>query len=185
MHKVVINAEVEDAVKWEEGFRTHGDLFRRQTVSNIEFKTTDSNRVVICFTVGDLDTYLQLMESEETAEAMNLTSTELPPEVNEFDLAGVTALASVAVAPPRVAESPVQFECRVTHIIDLSEDKPASSVVIGRVLRIHVSDEVLYDGDKIVPEALDPIGRLAGWMYCRVNDFFEMPRPKSRIRRTK
>jgi hypothetical protein len=70
MPRVIITAEVEDTAKWEEGFRTHGDLFRRQTVSKVEFNVTDSNEVLCCFTVEDLDKYWPLLESEETTEAM-------------------------------------------------------------------------------------------------------------------
>ena len=70
MHRVIITAEVEDSTTWEERFRTQGDLFRRQTVSKVEFTTTDSNEVVCCFLVDDIDAYMQLLESEETAKAM-------------------------------------------------------------------------------------------------------------------
>jgi len=70
MHKVVITAKVEDSAKWEEGFRTQGALFRKQTVRSTQFKTTDANEVVICFNVEDLDTYLEILDSEETAKAM-------------------------------------------------------------------------------------------------------------------
>jgi hypothetical protein len=71
MPKVVVTAQIEDPVKWEEGFRTHGELFRRQTVSKpIEFSILEGNRVACCFEPEDLDTYLELLDSSETAEAM-------------------------------------------------------------------------------------------------------------------
>ena len=71
MPKVIVTAQVEDPVKWEEGFRTHGDLFRRQTINKpITFSILEGNRVACCFEPEDLDTYMQLMQSEETAEAM-------------------------------------------------------------------------------------------------------------------
>lgn len=71
MPKVVITAQVEDAAKWEEGFRTHGDLFRRQTISNpIGFSIVEGNQVMCCFEPEDLDTYMDLLNSQETAEAM-------------------------------------------------------------------------------------------------------------------
>ena len=72
MIKVIVTAEVEDIAKWEEGFKTHGDVFRAQGVSSPIHYSTDeaSNRVVICFEVADLDNYLAAMDSPETAEAM-------------------------------------------------------------------------------------------------------------------
>lgn len=71
MPKVVITAEIEDPVKFEEGFRSHADLFRRQTISNpITFSILEGNRVACCFEPEDLDTYLDILNSSETAEAM-------------------------------------------------------------------------------------------------------------------
>ncbi len=71
MPKVVVTAQIEDPVKWEEGFRTHGELFRRQTVSKpIEFSILEGNQIACCFEPEDLDTYLELLDSSETAEAM-------------------------------------------------------------------------------------------------------------------
>ena len=70
MHRIVVVAEVEDAAKWEEGFRTHGDLFRSQTVTNCHYSMTDENQVAVCFEAEDLDTYLQHLESPATEEAM-------------------------------------------------------------------------------------------------------------------
>ena len=71
MPRVVVTAQVEDLVKWEEGFRTHGDLFRSQTVSGpIGIATNEDNEVAVCFDPSDLDRFLQGMDSPETAEAM-------------------------------------------------------------------------------------------------------------------
>jgi hypothetical protein len=71
MPKVVVTAKIEDPVKWEEGFRTHGELFRRQTVNKpIEFSILEGNQIACCFEPEDLDTYLELLDSSETAEAM-------------------------------------------------------------------------------------------------------------------
>jgi flavin reductase (DIM6/NTAB) family NADH-FMN oxidoreductase RutF len=119
--------------------------------------------------------------TEALAEAMNLTSTEFPPEVNEFQAAGLTAAPSVVVTPPRVGESPIHFECRVHQIVDLGGEPGAGSLVLGRIVHLHV-DETVLAGDRIDLAALRPIGRLAGAAYCRVTDVFEMPRPKSQLR---
>ncbi len=73
MPRVVVTAQVEDLVKWEEGFRTHGDLFRSQTISgSIGIATNEDNEVAVCFDASDLDTFLQGMDSPETAEAMGI-----------------------------------------------------------------------------------------------------------------
>ncbi len=71
MPRIVITAQVEDLVKWEEGFRTHGDLFRSQTVSGpIGIGTNEGNEVAMCLDASDLDTYMSILESTATAEAM-------------------------------------------------------------------------------------------------------------------
>jgi hypothetical protein len=73
MPKVIVTAEVEDAAKWEEGFRTHGELFRSQTIDKpISFAVTGPNQVVVLFEPGDLEKYMQILDSPATAEAMDL-----------------------------------------------------------------------------------------------------------------
>lgn len=119
--------------------------------------------------------------TEALAEAMNLTSTELPAEINEFELSGLTPQPSVAVNPPRVAESPLHFECKVATILDIGDEPGSGSVVIGRVIHIHVHEDLLIGEDKIDLEKLRPIGRLAGSGYCRVTDLFQMARPPSQV----
>jgi flavin reductase (DIM6/NTAB) family NADH-FMN oxidoreductase RutF len=121
--------------------------------------------------------------TEELAEAMNLSSTELPADVSEFEISGLTPQPSTTVKPPRVAESPVHFECKVATIFDFGDQPGSGSVVIGRIIHIHVRDEVLIEPDKIDLEKLKPIGRLAGSGYCRVTDLFQMIRPPTQIRK--
>ena len=121
--------------------------------------------------------------TEDLAEAMNVTSTEFPHEVDEFSAAGLTPAPSQAVRPPRVAESPVHFECRLAHLLELGDGPGGATLVVGRVVHVHVDDSVLLDGDKIDLARLRPIGRLAGAGYCRVTDRFEMKRPPSQIAR--
>jgi flavin reductase (DIM6/NTAB) family NADH-FMN oxidoreductase RutF len=87
------------------------------------------------------------------------------------------------VRPPRVALSPIHFECRVAQIIELGTDPGGSSLVLGRIVHVHVDDSVLIDGDKIDLGKLKPIGRLAGSAYCRVTDQFYMVRPPSQVGR--
>ena len=120
--------------------------------------------------------------TEELAEAVNLTSTDLPAEVNEFEIAGLVISPSTAVRPPRVAASPIHYECKVVHIFELGDQPGAGNVVIGRVVHLHVDESVLFGGDKIDIAKLKPIGRLGGNGYCRVTDLFKMVRPPSQIK---
>jgi len=70
MPKVIITADVEDATKWEAEFRTHGELFKRQTVNVCHYSLGKDNQIATCFEMDDLDTYMKLLDSPETAEAM-------------------------------------------------------------------------------------------------------------------
>jgi flavin reductase (DIM6/NTAB) family NADH-FMN oxidoreductase RutF len=115
--------------------------------------------------------------SEDFAEQMNLCSAEVPPEVDEFQLSGLTPLASDLVKPPRVAESKVQMECRLREIVVVSEKPGGGSLVLGDVLRFHI-EESLLDGYRIDSDRLNAIGRMGGPAYTRTRDRFEMQRPK-------
>ena len=119
--------------------------------------------------------------SGELASQMVETSVEIAADVNEFELAGLETASSLVVKPPRVAESPIHFECKVTHIVEIGNQPGGGSVVIGEIVHVHVDERVLFDQDKIDLAALKPIGRLAGSAYVRVTDLFEMERPKSQI----
>lgn len=108
----------------------------------------------------------------------SLTSTEYPEGVNEFDKAGLTMLASDKVKPFRVAESPVQFECKVNEIIHLGSEGGAGNLVICEVVKLHISEEVLNQDHTINQEALDLVARAGGSYYSRAkNGFFEIPKP--------
>ncbi|MGA9305843.1 MAG: flavin reductase family protein [Candidatus Sulfotelmatobacter sp.] len=113
----------------------------------------------------------------ELREAMNLTSGEYDASVDEFDLAKLTPQPSTIVRPPRVAESPVSFECRLHQILDFSSRPTSSSLVIGQVVSIHISDAHLKNG-KLDRNSLDLIGRMGGLQYTRTTQRFEMVRPK-------
>ena len=109
---------------------------------------------------------------EEIAEAMNRTAAEYPTEVNEFEIAGLTEAPSDLVAPPRVAESPVNMECRLVQVVPIGDH----GLVIGEIVLMHVRDDII-DGHRIDHQKLRPTGRLAGSMYCYTADIFEMVRP--------
>ncbi|HEY1395280.1 flavin reductase family protein [Roseateles sp.] len=89
------------------------------------------------------------LATRELAEAMNATCARVPHGVNEFELGKLTEVASVKVAPPRVGESPVAFECKVSQIIQLSskDDEPVDTwMILGQVLLMHISPALLKDG---------------------------------------
>lgn len=115
--------------------------------------------------------------TESLAEAMNLTSGEYPSDVDEFGLAGVTPVPSLKVRPMRVAESPIHYECVVSQIVTIGDAPGGGSIVIGRIVHLHIADDLLIGEDKIDIERLQPIGRLAGTAYSHVNDIFHMTRP--------
>jgi flavin reductase (DIM6/NTAB) family NADH-FMN oxidoreductase RutF len=114
----------------------------------------------------------------ELREAVNLTSAPAPHGVDELGLAGLTAVSSRIVAPPRVAESPVHLECRVTTHVELPTPDPddPNTVVFGEVVGVHISDDVIADGLVDVTR-LNPISRLGYRQYVHVRDSFEMTRP--------
>jgi flavin reductase (DIM6/NTAB) family NADH-FMN oxidoreductase RutF len=115
--------------------------------------------------------------SEDFAEKMNLTAPEFPPEVDEFEVSGLTPLPSGLVGPPRVKESRVSMECKLIEIVSVSAKPLGGSLVIGEVLRFHVADDVM-ENFRIDPDKLHAIGRMAGNSYVRTTDRFEMVRPK-------
>lgn len=122
--------------------------------------------------------------SEPLLNAMNITSTELPPEVNEFELAGLTPAASIKVAPPRVAESPVNFECKVSNIIPVGDGGKGSAwVVLGEIVFIHVQPGIVDENNYIDTRALAPLGRLAGPQYATIGEILNVSRPPSQLKR--
>ncbi len=114
----------------------------------------------------------------ELREAVNLTSTPAPHGVDELGLAGLIAVSSRIVTPPRVAESPVHLECRVVTHVELPTPDPddPNTVVFGEVVGVHIADEVIVDGLVDVTR-LKPIARLGYREYVHVRECFEMIRP--------
>ncbi len=114
--------------------------------------------------------------SFKTAAAMNVTAIDFGPEINELAEAGLTPAACAHVRPPRIAESPVAFECERFAMLDLAPDR---SLVIGRVLAAHIHDDCVLDAARcyIDTPKLDLIGRMhgTGW-YARTTERFEVPR---------
>ena len=112
---------------------------------------------------------------------MSLASSPYAPGVNEFEKAGFTVLKSDNVKPFRVAESPVQFECKVNEVIELGTEGGAGNLIICEVLKIHIHDEVLDSNGMIDQQKIDLVARMGGDWYSRANaeSMFEITKPIS------
>jgi len=114
----------------------------------------------------------------DIVQQMSLTSTEYAKGINEFDKAGFTMTASDVVKPFRVAESPVQFECKVREVVQLGKQGGAGNLIICEVLIMHINNAVLDENNEIVQEKLDLVARAGGSYYSRARKgFFEIPKP--------
>ena len=133
---------------------------KKDTLRNIEFSRDFVVNVV----------------TETLAKPMNQSSYEYPSHVDEFKEVGLTALKSDLVKSPRLAESPVNMECKMLQITAFGGVPMGSNVIIGEVVLFHVKDE-LWAGDQIDASKLKAIGRLGGQLYCRTTDSFELERP--------
>ncbi len=109
-------------------------------------------------------------------DAVNLSGQTIDPDVDEMAAAGLTPAPSNFVAPPRVAESPVHFECCLHNIVVLPGRTNATTnhVVIGRVVGVHIDDDVITADGKVDLQAIRPIARLGYMDYAIVDTIFEM-----------
>ncbi|WP_116771034.1 flavin reductase family protein [Maribacter litoralis] len=115
----------------------------------------------------------------DMVEQMSLSSTEYGDGVNEFVKAGLTQVPSDKVAPPRVGEAPVAFECVVDQVIALGDGPGAGNLVLAKVVQIHVKKAFLDAEGKLDTPKLDLVARMGGNWYCRANGdaLFEIPKP--------
>lgn len=114
--------------------------------------------------------------SDAISVAANATAAEVPPEVDEFELSGLTPQASELVRPPRVAESPAQMECKLLQVIYTSREPGGGVIVLGEIIRFHVRKD-LVDNFRVDPEGLDAVGRMAGNTWARTRERVELIRP--------
>ena len=110
---------------------------------------------------------------------MSLASSPYAPGVDEFLKAGFTALSSQKVAPFRVAEAPVQFECKVQQIIELGQEGGAGNLIICEVVQMHIREDLLNENGLIDQHKIDLVARMGGDWYCRANteSMFEIKKP--------
>ncbi len=159
------------------------------------FNAFSSNPPILIFsparkgTDGSLkDTYFNAKETKEVVinmvsnsmvEQMSLASTAYVKGVNEFEKAGFTMLPSEEVKAYRVAESPVQFECKIIEIKELGNNPGAGNLVICEVLKIHILNEAYDEKGNIDPFLLDLVGRMGGPYYIKTTQegLFKIPKP--------
>lgn len=114
-------------------------------------------------------------------EQMSLASSPYSPETDEFVKSGLTPLKSELIKPFRVKEAPVQMECEVIEIKELGQSGGAGNLVICKILKMHIAEELLNDKKMIDQEKIDLVARMGGDWYCRTdsNSMFEIKKPIS------
>jgi len=111
-------------------------------------------------------------------QQMSLSSTEYAKGVNEFEKAGFTMLKSDIIKPFRVAESPVQFECKVKDVIYTGDKGGAGNLIVCEVVKMHISEDVIDENGAIDQHKIDLVARAGGSYYSRARDgFFEIDKP--------
>lgn len=113
----------------------------------------------------------------------SLASCDFPKGVNEFEKSGLTMQPSALVKPPRVAESPVQLECKITQVIELGQLPGSGNLVIAEIVKIHLSERILDEKGQVDQRALDLVARLGGNWYARITpeSLFEWEKPNEKV----
>jgi flavin reductase (DIM6/NTAB) family NADH-FMN oxidoreductase RutF len=133
---------------------------------------------------GGVGEFVVNVATEGYARKVAAAAEVLPYGESEFELTGLTPIPSSKVRPPRLAESPVCFECETLQVLRTSPGQPASgNVVMGQVVAVHVDEELIDERLHIDADLLGAIGRMGGPGYCRTRDRFEMPRGREALNR--
>jgi len=142
---------------------------------------TDGNRKDSVVNAEQSGEFVYNMATYDLREAVNISAQEVPPDVDEFELAGVGKAPSKMVKPYRVKESPAQYECRYHQTLRLRGSGVIGTVdvVIGEVLAVHIKDEFIRPDGKLDVIRMKPIGRLGYYDYTCVESVFEMVIPGS------
>lgn len=116
------------------------------------------------------------MATYDLREAVNRSSEEFPPELDEFEICGLSKAPSRLVRPPRVAESPIQFECAYMNTVRIPANGVMGTVdvVFGRVLAVHIADWALRDDGRIDIAKIRPLARLGYHDYTSIDHVFTM-----------
>ena len=115
--------------------------------------------------------------TEDIVEQMNMTSQSVDADVDEFELANLTPIDSIYIKPKRVKESYVHFECEMVHHYFLEDHKNGGAcVIIGKIITMHINDEILMEGNRINLDKYKPVARLAGSNYSKIGEIFSIKR---------
>ena len=127
--------------------------------------------------VRSSEDFVYHIANESLVERLNQSAADFPPDVSEFDCAGLTPIPSDFVKSPRVAEAPIAFEARLVEIKQIAQTN--NFLVMGEFVRIHIA-EAIMTGTRIDPAKLKPIGRLAGSGFSHLGELFSLERPTYR-----
>ena len=121
--------------------------------------------------------------NHDIVHQMSLASSPFPSDISEFEKAGFTAVASETIRPKRVAESPVQFECKVIEVKELGTEGGAGNLIFCEIQKIHINEAILDENNRIDQHKIDLVSRMGGDWYCRTdkNSMFEIKKPISTI----
>ena len=121
--------------------------------------------------------------TEAIAQQVSLSSCDFDTKTNEFEKAGFTELKSDIITPPRVKESPINFECKVNDIISLGKEGGAGNLIIAEVLKMHINEDILNENKAIDPIKLNIVSRLGANWYGKTTkeSIYEIAKPISRI----
>ena len=122
----------------------------------------------------DTGEFVANLVSEDIVKAQDACAHDFPPEVDEFEVSGLTPAPSVRVRPPAVLESRVNLECRLFQAIPLP--KSSYTLVLGEVIHMRVAEEVMEESGRVNLAKLAPVGRMVGNAYCRTRDMFTTQR---------
>lgn len=150
-----------------------------------------SEPVLVCFALGrrngeEKDTLRNIKANSEfvvnnassvMAEGVHKTAVDFPPERSEIPFAGFHTIPSEIVHAQRIAESPIQLECRLHQLVELGEPEPTNTIVIGEVVRIHVRKDLITADGKVRGEGWDALGGI-GDAYVTMGEVFELPYPE-------
>lgn len=180
-YKLLVGAIVPRPIAWVSTLSATGTV---NLAPFSAFNYMGNDPAIIAFSPGaSKDTFLNIQRELEFVvnvvpvsllSAMNLTATDFPPEVGELEQAGLTSVSSIQIRTPRVAQSPVNLECRVHSILEIGQNR----VVIGEVVEFHIGDEFI-DAEKLYVHSvkLDLLARMGGAsLYATTRDLLELPR---------
>lgn len=142
-------------------------------------QNTSGNRKDSTVNAEQTGEFVYNMATYDLREAVNISAQEVPFGVDEFEMAGVTKAPSKIVKPFRVAQSPIQFECRYHQTLRLPGNTMMGTIdiIIGQILAIHIKDEFIRADGKLDILKMRPIGRLGYYNYTVIDNEFEMVIP--------